>query len=221
MKVCAVADLHGNLPEIPACDLLLVAGDICPTSDHSPRPQARWLAGEFQYWMGRVPAERIVVVAGNHDLIFQDNLGLLPPWTRDLNGRIQYLQDNIGLTWFGDGLNDHLTIYGTPWQRPFNGWAFNLPEEQMARKWAAIPDDTDIRVLHGPPRGYGDRTVDGMDAGSQSLRERIGQIKPKLTVFGHVHEARGRWDEDFGTLANVSLVDEHYRPVHKPMLFEI
>src|SRR5262249_33524902 len=71
MKVVAVSDLHGNLPAIPPCDLLLLAGDITPVRDHRLAHQAEWLDTTFRAWLNQVPARKVIGVAGNHDFIFQ------------------------------------------------------------------------------------------------------------------------------------------------------
>src|SRR4051812_12302796 len=116
MLIRALSDLHGTLPEIAPCDLLLLGGDLCPVTDHRLSYQADWLDTTFRRWLEQVPARRIVAVAGNHDLVFEKAPYLLPrdlPWT--------YLQDS-GCTWEG------LQLYGTPWQPWFFDWAFNLYE---------------------------------------------------------------------------------------------
>lgn len=236
MRVCAISDLHGCLPgyrpscteyrlwtdrhvtpfRIEPCDLLLIAGDVCPTFDHSPHTQREFLGSAFCEWLENVPAKQIVGVAGNHDFIFQRE----PGFTYSSALKWDYLQDS-GCVVPRRITDDTFRIWGTPWQQPFVEWAFNLPEPELAKKWDLIPEHTDILVLHGPPKGYGDVTADGVSCGSQSLRERIWAIKPKLTVFGHIHEGRGRWDEHFGTLANVTMRDEKYRVVHPPMYFDL
>jgi hypothetical protein len=127
------------------------------------------------------------------------------PWT--------YLQDN-GTIW--DGLN----IWGTPWQPWFFDWAFNLYEHDLAARWAMIPDGTDLLVLHGPPFGHGDgvpqRGGGVRHTGSPSLLGRIKAVRPRVAVFGHIHEGRGQWAVGRTTLANVSILDEHYAHVHPP-----
>jgi len=48
MRIVALSDQHAYLPEIPPCDLLIIAGDICPDrigplhAKHYPDLQARW-----------------------------------------------------------------------------------------------------------------------------------------------------------------------------------
>src|SRR5437764_537555 len=57
LKVLAISDLHGFLPEnLPPCDLLLIAGDLCPLRDHSPLAQANWLATTFRAWLDQQQA---------------------------------------------------------------------------------------------------------------------------------------------------------------------
>jgi hypothetical protein len=59
----------------------------------------------------------------------------------------------------------------------------------------AIPADTDILLTHGPPRGIFDRMElsDVCWGSSQLLRQRIEQVRPKVHMFGHLHEQRGVW----------------------------
>src|SRR4051812_5812524 len=105
MKIVAISNLHGQMPErIPACDLLLLAGDLAPVSNHALGFQRSWLDGPFRSGLRKGPARHIVGIAGNHDLIFEQAPDLVPrdlPWT--------YLQDS------GTSC-DGLSIWGTPWQ---------------------------------------------------------------------------------------------------------
>src|SRR6266699_514820 len=132
MKIVAVSDMHGFLPDIPECDLLLLAGDLTPVTDHSWAFQAQWLDREFRYWLKAQPARQIIGIAGNHDFIFEQMPELVP---QDLAWI--YLQDS-GTQW--EGLN----IWGTPWTPVFFDWAFNGQPERLKRQWSFIPDDTDI-----------------------------------------------------------------------------
>ncbi|MDY3556164.1 metallophosphoesterase [Gemmata sp. JC717] len=224
LTVAAISDLHGHLPAVPACDLLLIAGDICPSS--WPGPQAGWLAGAFRRWLDAVPAREVVAVAGNHDWAFEswDNRRAfeVDPGGADplvLPGlRWHYLEDRA-VEVFG------LRIYGTPWQLRCGNWAFNVDEPVLAERFARIPDDTDIVLSHSPPFGIGDlaprRNGGGEHVGSPSLLDRVRRVRPRLHVFGHIHEARGRWQEDGTTFANVSVLDGRYDMVHQPMVFKI
>lgn len=212
MKIVAMSDMHGQLPRaIPACDLLLIAGDIAPITNHDLEFQRGWLNDEFRSWLKQVPARKIIGIAGNHDFIFERLPEAVPQnlqWT--------YLQDS-GTTWEG------LRIWGTPWQPWFFDWAFNGYPEKLQKQWALIPNDTDILLVHGPPRGYGDGVPeeDGVRlCGCPYLLETIKRIGPRLVVFGHIHEGRGEWQLGPTKLANVTLLDERYRAVYQPVVFD-
>lgn len=213
MKIICLSDQHGVLPDVPECDLCIIGGDVCPVTNHQIWFQQQWLDTNFRYWLKKIPAKKIVGIAGNHDYIFQNSPQKVPslPWT--------YLQDSK--TEF-----EGYKIWGTPWQPYFFDWAFNLYEKELCEKWSLIPNDTDILVVHGPPQGYGDKAprVGGKGfehTGSPGLLKKIEEVKPKLVVFGHIHEGRGEWNDGTTQFANVTILDGKYKHVHQPWQFEL
>jgi Icc-related predicted phosphoesterase len=220
IKVVAISDLHGKFPDISECDLLLIAGDICPcrfghgymSVDNKATHQAFWLRDTFGPWLQKQPAKHVVATWGNHDWLGEKAPERTPklPWH-------MLIDQGIDLMGF--------KIYGSPWQPRFFDWAFNADEPFLEGKWHLIPDDTDILVLHGPPHGYGDlapayRGVrDQMEhTGSPSLTKRIMEVKPQLVVFGHIHAGYGVYSENGVTMANVAVLNEQYLLTNKPFV---
>jgi Icc-related predicted phosphoesterase len=207
VRVVCLADLHGYLPEVPRCDVLLVAGDICPTDDERPERQRRWLHSTFARWLADVPAATVVGVAGNHDFVGETD----PSALRDLDWH--YLQDETIEI-------DGLSVYGSPWTSRFQEWAFMLTEEELSQCWEGIPDAIDVLCVHSPPVGYGD-WISGHHIGSPSLLEAIDARAPKLCVFGHVHQGYGRWQRGATELVNAAHCDMQYLPAHPPVALEL
>lgn len=213
MKICCVSDLHGNLPRIPDCDGLFIAGDLVPTRMHEPRSARSWLDTNFRGWL-RSLGERgieVVGIAGNHDFVFEldyhhfvDPL----PWT--------YLQEDLCV------VHGSVKVYGLPHQPFFCNWAFNLSESQLAEKWTKIPP-VDVLIVHGPPHGVGD-LVPGNPSrhvGSTTLRTWVENEKPRLVVTGHIHAGYGVYDVGPTKVVNCAYVDEDYRPTNRPIVLEL
>ena len=195
--VVAIADLHGFLPDdLPDGDVLVIAGDVCPITDHSLRFQAAWLGEAFYPWMEKLPHAEVVWIAGNHDFVCETD-----DWRP--GGRGRYLLDSRTEI-------DGLSFWGTPWVPDLPRWAFHATDEELAASCATIPP-VDVLVSHGPPRGIGDELARGGHAGSAALLARLDAVPPRLCVFGHIHEAHGGWQRNGTELANVAHVDITYR----------
>jgi Icc-related predicted phosphoesterase len=206
-KLICTADLHENLIDIPACDLLLIAGDVSFAFKGDLAAKQYFLAHEFGAWLERVPAREVVLVAGNHDQSIER-------WGPPDGLRCHYLEDT-GIELCG------LKLWGTPWQPWFYDWAFNAPrrdgEAFLASKFELIPDDTDVVICHGPPRGFGDHTgpADGQPhVGSTALVEALERVQPRLMLCGHIHSGYGRYRLGPTEIINAALVDNDYRPIN-------
>jgi Icc-related predicted phosphoesterase len=206
VRVAVVADLHGNLVEVEPCDLLVVAGDALPLAQ--PAVQRAWAERELAPWLERQEAGAIIAVAGNCDLLARDD----PAFVRSLPWH--YLENEAA-----EVAGVH--VWGSPLALPFGSWPFMAPEEELVPVWAAIPEETELVVVHGPPHGLGDMIYSGAHVGSPSLRERIDEL-PQLraAVWGHIHEAHGRGRVGKVEWVNAAIVED-WRVEHAPEYFEL
>jgi predicted phosphohydrolase len=190
LRIVAVADTHLFHDElvVPDGDVFVHAGDICREGTLDELYEA-------SRWIRALPHAHKVVVAGNHDFAFAAHRSHACDL---LGGDVIYLEDE-GATIGG------LRFWGSPWQPAYNDWAFNLPRgAPLAAKWALIPGGLDVLITHGPPAGLGDRgPVDGR-LGCDDLRARVRVVKPRLHLFGHIHQDGGFWEEDAVAYANVT-----------------
>lgn len=206
MRIAAIADLHGYLPELPPCDVLVIAGDICP--DGRPGTQLQWLGTKFRAWLPKKTP--VVAVWGNHDFV-----GARVPVSSLLQLPVTFLQDDYVVI---DGVKFH----GTPWHPWINDWwVFGTSEERLADHWQEIQPDTDVLISHGPPYQILDRCLDGEHVGSKTQRAWLDAHPVPLTICGHIHEAVGNIFVGKSHFANVSLVDFNYQPINAVQIFEV
>ena len=73
MRIVALSDQHGFLPDTPPCDLLIVAGDVCPDrfgpfmAVHDPYQQQAWFDRTVRPWLAATSATHKLLTWGNHD----------------------------------------------------------------------------------------------------------------------------------------------------------
>jgi Icc-related predicted phosphoesterase len=206
IRIVAISDTHGfhRGLEIPDGDLLIHAGDLTGNGTLDE-------LSEFNGWLASLPHCFKIVIAGNHDWCFE----------RRSQEAVSCLTAGVYLQDQGVLLNG-LTIYGSPWQPWFFNWAFNLQRgAEIRAKWDMIPTKVDVLVTHGPPLGHGDATWRGEHAGCHDLLAAVERIRPKLHIFGHIHEGAGVTESDHTTFVNASSCDAFFSPVNPPIVIDL
>jgi Icc-related predicted phosphoesterase len=216
-RITFISDTHTKHDKVSG---FLIGGDILI---HAGDLTSRGFLTEienFTKWYDKIDNyDTKVFICGNHDFGFEyDNekvKGLLTGYKT-----IDYLQDD----WMGVGedIDNMVKIWGTPWQPEFHNWAFNLPRgDKLKEKWDMIPVDTDILITHGPPFGKLDYVpYDNVNVGCEELMKRVQEIKPKIHVFGHIHEGYGYVFDGNTHFINAAVLNGRYEYRNKPITID-
>lgn len=206
VRVVMISDTHNDHRslDIPPGDILIHAGDwTCyGAKDHTD---------DFNEWLGTLPHEYKIVINGNHE----SNA----PWKREtkslLSNAIFLVEESLTL----QIREKEIKIYGSNFYWPMREQTHN-PYYDM------IPDDTDILVVHGPPKGYGDG-----GRGCPSLRQKCLQLtyggsddvigKLRLVVCGHIHFGYGVETIPGLTVVNASMCKSTRKIENSPIVLDL
>lgn len=221
-RIVCLSDTHNQLDKVsvPDGDVLIHAGDATNLGRLEE-------LSSFHAQMASLPHKHKILIAGNHDWLYATQSSLARSLVR---AGVTYLQDSGVVLdpdghlypWDPEKKMGGLKFWGAPWQPEFCNWAFNLSrmDGSLAEKWALIPEDTDVLVTHGPPKGILDLVYDRR-VGCADLLDRVLKVKPKLHVFGHIHYSRGEQFFEGTHFVNAAICDETYSPVNAPVIVDL
>jgi hypothetical protein len=135
-------------------------------------------------------------------------------WCDQITGAVVLINEGIEVA--------GLKIWGfsiTPNDR--GGFGPSTPEE-LQRLYDRIPDGTDVLITHGPPLGILDRGsgADGPQ-GCPQLLAAVRRIKPRIHVFGHVHQGYGQMRSAGTLFVNAALAEPGYALARRPISISI
>ena len=165
-------------------------------------------------WLAKLPHKHKIVVAGNHDFLFEKDYNHARHALGDGFNGVQYLQDHVTVI-------DDVVFYGAPWSVEYHDWAFGLRRGSHARsRWDRMPDGVDILVTHGPPYGIMDCAPNNFRLGCEELLEAVKKKEPRLHVFGHIHHSHGTAQIGKTLFVNAAICDEDYKHTNEPIVLD-
>lgn len=185
MRFWLISDTHNHHRKLQVphgLDVVIHCGDESESGNAwLNEPEAR----AFFEWYSALDVPLKIFVPGNHSTAVEQ--GLIRP---EQYPNLQFLiHEQIEL--------EGLVVFGTPYTPKFFNWAYMRAREELDAVWQSIPDNTDILISHGPPKGFMDVTRDfdtrqPVHVGSKSLTRHVTQrIKPMVHAFGHIHDEPG------------------------------
>jgi len=172
--------MHELLTVPKDIDMVIFSGDESNYKEfYKNEPECK----DFIEWFGNLDIKYKIMIAGNHSAF----IAIAPQEFRDLceAKNIIYLEnESVEI--------EGIKIFGTPLQPSFGNWYFQKARHKLDEYWKLIPEDTDILVVHGPPKGILDLSYSREGVleycGCKALRNNIlNRLNLKFCLFGHIH----------------------------------
>lgn len=223
MKVVCISDTHNRHRELdmPEGDILVHAGDFTHSGSKAE-------VQDFLDWLDdlEVVYDYILVVPGNHDRCLVSKSQSNVDWFWEHAGATLLIDQSDR-----EGTNGH-NIYGSPYTPVWGKEpAFMKKRVRLNKTWAKIPASTDLLITHGPPKGILDTVERGETVGCKSLYNHVLRVKPKLHIFGHVHDNykgrpcrclnNGVFEHEGIKFINASIVRHGSERINQPIVVEI
>ena len=204
MKILHISDTHGFHSRFPDekfkdIDVVVHSGDC---SNYKDAYRNAIEVADFIEWYKDVPVKYKIYVAGNHDTSIERKR--ITKEDFEANGII-YLENSF--------VNiDGVKFYGTPITPSFNDWAFMKARDKTHKVWEAIPEDTGVLIVHGPPKGIRDLSFDRDGklefCGDNALMKRCISLQNtlKFVCFGHIHNMDGVYNQGISTFSMTQTV---------------
>jgi len=213
MRILHISDTHGfhemfPMDKFTGVDVVVHSGDCSNWRDpYRNEPEVR----AFLTWYRDVPVKHKIYVAGNHDTSIERRM-ITPADFAEAG--IIYLE-NAATT------IDGVKFWGSPHTPTFGDWAFMKSRDKIARVWNTIPEDTEVLITHGPPKGVRDLSHDRDGnlefCGDSALMKKVFKMRDtiKFMLFGHIHDSPGcdnqgvsRYSKTPTVFSNASCVDD-------------
>jgi len=242
---------HRDIPHLPKGDVLVHGGDFTKSGEIGTIQDLSEYFGELADGSETANFQKVICIAGNHDLTLDPeyydqnwqrfhNVQKFDTSTAATHIRKHcvYLHDESHMLEFPNKSDKKLHVWGSPYSPKFWDWAFNKDRGSDIRGiWDKVPSDdipVDVLITHGPPLGRGDLVLLGQPrrptkngktttrAGCYDLLLAIqNRVKPKINVFGHIHEDHGVTYDGTTLYVNASSVNKQYEAVRLPIVIDV
>ena len=190
MKIWHISDTHCLHRQIlqeekQDADVVVFSGDASSSRDIAINMNQ---IIDFLDWFSELPQKFKIFVPGNHDLAI---------WKGFLRAE-DFEQRNIRLLINESCFYNDVHFWGSPYTPRlydhYTDWAWGLKRAEMHKVWRLIPNNVDVLITHGPPKGILDLTDDKeknapVQAGDSILLRAVKDRFPipKAHLFGHIH----------------------------------